>query len=36
MSPIVAMRIVWLSAAVVTPSCAARSKCGLIEISGRT
>jgi hypothetical protein len=35
MSPSVAMRIVWLSAAVVTPRSAARSKRGLIVISGR-
>ena len=35
MSPRVAMRIVWLSAWVVTPSSAARSKRGLIVISGR-
>ena len=33
-SPRVAMRIVWLSAAVVTPRSAARSKCGLMVISG--
>ena len=29
------MRIVWLSVAVVTPSCDARSICGVIMISGR-
>ena len=34
MSPIVAIRIVWLSAAVVTPRSAARSKRGLMVISG--
>ena len=34
MSPSVAMRIVWLSAAVVTPRSAARSKRGVIVISG--
>ena len=34
MSPSVAMRIVWLSAAVVTPRSAARSKRGLMVISG--
>ena len=36
MSPIVAMRIVWLSAAVVTPRSAARSRRGLMMISGRS
>ena len=36
MSPSVAMRIVWLSAVVVTPRSAARSKRGLMTISGRT
>ena len=34
-SPCVAMRIAWLSAVVVTPSCAARSSRGVTMISGR-
>ena len=34
-SPIVAIRIAWLSALVVTPSCAARSSRGMISSSGR-
>src|SRR3546814_13617778 len=34
MSPMVATRIVWLSAAVVTPGLAARSNRGLMTISG--